>query len=280
MVKYEEKSLKRKAAELRIEIVDMITRAGSGHPGGSLSAIDLLTVLYYSIIKVDPQKPDWNERDRFVLSKGHAAPAIYAILADLGFFPKEKLTGLRQFGSILQGHPDMRKVPGIDISTGSLGQGLSVAVGMALAGKIDKKKYKVFALLGDGEIQEGQIWEASMAAAHYNLDNLCMAVDHNGLQIDGKIEDVMNPSPIEDKFISFGWKVKSIDGHSLKEIYDAWNWARSTENGKPSAIIAKTVKGKGVSFMENVVGFHGKAPTKEQGREALDSLKKALNGVK
>jgi len=279
-VKYEEKSLKRKAAELRIEIVDMITRAGSGHPGGSLSAIDLLTVLYYSIIKVDPQKPDWNGRDRFVLSKGHAAPAIYAILGDLGFFPKEKLTELRQFGSILQGHPDMRKVPGIDISTGSLGQGLSVAVGMALAGKIDKKKYNVFALLGDGEIQEGQIWEASMAAAHYNLDNLCMAVDNNGLQIDGKIEDVMNPSPIEDKFISFGWKVKSIDGHNLKEIYDAWSWARSTENGKPSAIIAKTVKGKGVSFMENVVGFHGKAPTKEQGREALDSLKKALNSVK
>ncbi|MDD5645160.1 MAG: transketolase [bacterium] len=279
-VKFDEEFLKRKAAELRLDIVEMITRAGSGHPGGSLSALDLLAVLYYCIMNIKPEKPVWKDRDRFVLSKGHAAPAIYSILSDMGFFSKKELPGLRRIGSILQGHPDMRKVPGIDISTGSLGQGLSVAVGMALAGKLDAKDYKVYALLGDGELQEGQVWEAAMAAAHYKLDNLAIAVDNNGLQIDGKIEEVMNPYPIEDKFLSFGWKIKSIDGHDFAEIFDAWEWAGSSKDGKPSAIIAKTVKGKGVYFMENVVEFHGKAPTPEEGKDALAKIKEALGKIK
>lgn len=279
-MKFDEGFLKRKTAELRLDIVEMITKAGSGHPGGSLSAIDLLAVLYYCVMNIKPGDPKWEGRDRFILSKGHAAPAIYSILSDMGFFPKKELSNLRQIGAILQGHPDMQRVPGIDMSTGSLGQGLSIAVGMAIAGKLDKKSYKVYALLGDGELQEGQVWEAAMAAAHYKLDNLMIAVDNNGLQIDGSLEDVMNPYPIEDKFRAFGWNTRLIDGHNFSEIFDAWMWARSSSNGKPSAIIAKTVKGKGVYFMENVVGFHGKAPTKEEGRDASVKLKDALDKMK
>jgi transketolase len=276
-VKFDESFLKRKTAELRLSIVEMITKAGSGHPGGSLSAVDLIAVLYYCVMNIRPENPGWEDRDRFILSKGHAAPAIYSILSDIGFFPKKELSTLRRIGSILQGHPDMRKVPGIDISTGSLGQGLSVAVGMAIAGKLDKKDYGVYALLGDGELQEGQVWEAAMAAAHYKLDNLMIAVDNNGLQIDGRLEEVMSPYPIEDKFRAFGWKTRPIDGHNFNEIFDAWEWARSSNDGKPSAIIAKTVKGKGVYFMENVVGFHGKAPTEEEGKDASVKLKEVLD---
>lgn len=259
------------AKQLRRDIVEMLAEAGSGHPGGSLSATEIVTYLYFAEMQVDPQNPDWPDRDRFVLSKGHAAPVLYAALAGRGFFPREELWKVRKINCSLQGHPDMKKVPGVDMSTGSLGQGISAAVGMALAGKLDRKTYRVFVLLGDGEVEEGQVWEAAMAAAHYKLDNLIAFLDHNGLQIDGPITEVMSPEPLADKFAAFGWHVQTINGHSFTEIATALEKAKSVE-GKPSVIIADTVKGKGVSFMENQVNWHGNAPTKEQSEKALAEL--------
>ncbi|ATW25929.1 transketolase [Candidatus Formimonas warabiya] len=263
--------LKDKAKEIRKDIIQMLAEAGSGHPGGSLSAADIVTVLYFHEMRVDAQNPAWPERDRFVLSKGHAAPVLYAALAEKGFFPKEDLWTLRKIGSKLQGHPDMRKVPGVEISTGSLGQGLSAANGMALAGKMDGAGYRVYALLGDGECQEGQIWEAAMFAAHYHLDNLAVFLDHNGLQIDGKITDVMSPEPVDEKWRAFGWDVQVIDGHDVSRILAALDHAR-TVTGKPSMVIANTIKGKGVSFMEDVAGWHGVAPKREEAEKALAEL--------
>lgn len=256
---------------IRIDIIKMITEAKSGHPGGSLSILDILTTLYFDEMKIDPINPKWEERDRFVLSKGHAAPALYAVLAHKGYFSKDILKQLRKCGSILQGHPDMKRTPGIDMSTGSLGQGLSVANGMALSAKLDKADWRVYVVVGDGEIQEGQIWEAVMSSAHYKLDNLILFVDHNGLQIDGSNEEVMNVTPIEEKFKAFGWNVLSIDGHSYNEIKAAIVLAKSVKN-KPTAIIAKTKKGKGVSFMEDKVGWHGKAPNEDECIKAISEL--------
>lgn len=263
--------LRHKANEIRKDIIRMLGEAGSGHPGGSLSAADIVTVLYFHELRLDPERPDWPERDRFVLSKGHAAPVLYAALAERGFFPKEELMTLRKLGSRLQGHPDMRKVPGVEMSTGSLGQGLSVANGMALAARLDQRSYRVYALLGDGELDEGMVWEAAMAAAHYKLDNLTAFVDHNGLQIDGPIAEVMSPEPVADKWRAFGWHVINIDGHDLNQIVDALNEAK-TVKGKPTMIVAETVKGKGVSFMENQVGWHGVAPNPDEVTRALAEL--------
>ena len=266
------KELKEMARVIRRDIVEMIGEAKSGHPGGSLSAADIVTYLYFSEMNIDPLEPKWKERDRFVLSKGHAAPVLYAALAHRGFFPKESLYTLRKIGSNLQGHPDMNKVPGVDMSTGSLGTGISAAVGMALAGKVDKASYRIFALLGDGELQEGQVWEAAMAAAHYKLDNLIAFVDNNGLQIDGNVEDVMSPAPIGAKFEAFGWFVQEIDGHDFNAIAEALNKAKE-QKGHPSIIVAHTVKGKGVSFMENQASWHGSAPSAEQVAIAKEELK-------
>ena len=266
--------LSKTANELRKNVVKMICNAKSGHPGGSLSAADIVTALYFSEMNVDPKNPRMEDRDRFVLCKGHAAPVLYAALAEKGYFEKDLLMTLRKYGSPLQGHPDMKKLPGVDASTGSLGQGLSIANGMALAGKLDKKDYRVYALLGDGEQQEGQVWEAAMTAAHYGLDNLCAFLDSNGLQIDGEVEKVMNVAPLDEKWRAFGWHVIEINGHDFKEIFDALDEAR-TVKGKPTMIIAKTVKGKGVSFMENQVSWHGSAPNEEQYNIAMEELEKA-----
>ena len=263
--------LKEKAKEIRKSIVSMITEAKSGHPGGSLSATDILTALYFSEMNVDPANPKMEGRDRFVLSKGHAAPAIYATLAEKGYFSKDELMTLRKFGSRLQGHPDMKKLPGIEISTGSLGQGLSVANGMALNAKIFNENYRTYVVLGDGEIQEGQIWEAAMTAAHYKLDNLCAFLDSNNLQIDGNVTEIMGVEPLDKKWEAFGWNVIKIDGHDFEQILSALDKAREYK-GKPTMIIAKTIKGKGVSFMENVCGFHGVAPTLEELERALAEL--------
>jgi transketolase len=260
-----------KARQIRRNIIKMLGQAGSGHTGGSLSASDIAACLYFWEMNIDPAKPDWTERDRFVLSKGHAAPVLYAVLAEKGFFPTDNLTQLRKLGSPLQGHPDMRKVPGVEASTGSLGQGISWAVGMALAGKMDKQTYRVYTLLGDGEIEEGMVWEAAMAAAHYKLDNLMAFVDHNGLQIDGRVQEVMSPLPIPDKFRAFGWEVLEIDGHDHKQIMEALNFAR-TVKGKPTAVIAHTIKGKGCSFMEDRVEWHGVAPKPDEVEKALTEL--------
>lgn len=260
------------ARRIRRHIVQMVTEAKSGHPGGSLSAVEIVTALYFDAMNIKPENPRWEDRDRFVLSKGHAAPVLYAALAERGYFPVEELIKLRKTGAMLQGHPDMKGTPGVDMSTGSLGQGLSAANGMAIAGKLDNKDYRVYAILGDGEIQEGQIWEAAMAAAHYKLDNLTAFVDFNGLQIDGCVTEVMNPEPVTDKFRAFGWEVLSVDGHNMDEIKEAIEKAKGIK-GKPTAIIAKTVKGKGVSFMENQCGWHGAAPSKEQCESALCELK-------
>lgn len=265
--------LSTKAKAIRQDIIKMITKANSGHPGGSLSATDILTTLYFHEMNVDPKNPKMEGRDRFVLSKGHAAPALYAVLAEKGYFDKEILMTLRQYGSILQGHPDMKKVPGVEISTGSLGQGLSVANGMALNGKIFKDDYRVYVVMGDGEQQEGQIWEAAMTAAHYKLDNVCAFVDSNNLQIDGNVDKVMGVEPLTDKWKSFGWHVIEINGHNFNEIICALDEAKTVKN-KPTVVIARTTKGKGVSFMENVCGFHGKAPTKDQEVQALEELNK------
>jgi len=263
--------LQSKARTIRRHIVEMVAEAGSGHPGGSLSSADIVTALYFNVMNIDPKKPDWPDRDRFILSKGHAAPVLYASLAEKGFFSKEELLKLRKTGSILQGHPDMKVTPGLDMTTGSLGQGLSAANGMALSAKLDNKNYRVYVVMGDGEMEEGQIWEAAMAAAHYKLDNLTAFVDHNGLQIDGPITQVMSPESIQEKFKAFGWNVIDIDGHDMKQILEAVEKAK-TVKGKPTVIVAKTVKGKGVPFMENQVGWHGKAPTLEQTKEALKTL--------
>ncbi|MDS1030594.1 transketolase [Bacillota bacterium LX-D] len=265
------KDLETKAKNIRRDIISMIGEAGSGHPGGSLSGADIVAALYFHVLKIDPKKPDWAERDRFVLSKGHAAPLLYAALAEKGYFPKEDLLTLRKLGSKLQGHPDLRKVPGVEMSTGSLGQGFSAAVGMALAAKLDRKSSKVYVLLGDGETQEGIVWEAAMAAAHYKLNNLIAFVDHNGLQIDGFCEDIMGVDPMHEKWQSFGWYVLNIDGHNMEEIIHAVREAQQVQV-KPVAIIAKTVKGKGVSFMENQVGWHGVAPKPEEIQKALQEL--------
>ena len=263
--------LKEKAKEIRRSIVSMITEAKSGHPGGSLSATDILTALYFSEMNIDPANPKMEGRDRFVLSKGHAAPAIYATLAEKGYFSKDELMTLRKFGSRLQGHPDMKKLPGIEISTGSLGQGLSVANGMALNAKMFNENYRTYVILGDGEIQEGQIWEAAMTAAHYKLDNLCTFLDNNNLQIDGNVSEIMGVEPLDKKWEAFGWNVIKIDGHDFEQILSALDKARECKD-KPTMIIAKTIKGKGVSFMENVCGFHGVAPTLEELERALAEL--------
>ncbi|MCT4604760.1 MAG: transketolase [Marinisporobacter sp.] len=271
MAKVDYEMLKKNATEIRKGIIKAIHAAGSGHPGGSLSAADILTTLYFYKMKVDPENPKWEERDRFVLSKGHAAPVLYATLAEKGFFPKEELLKLRHMGAMLQGHPDMKGTPGIEMSTGSLGQGFSCSVGMALASKVDQKDNRVYALLGDGEVQEGLVWEAAMAASHYKLDNLTAILDFNGLQIDGKNEDVMNIHPIKEKWESFGWYVIEIDGHNFEEIIKAFDQADGIKN-QPTMIIAKTIKGKGVSFMENQAGWHGSAPKDEEAEQALKEL--------
>ena len=268
--------LKELATKVRLGAVSAVHSAGSGHPGGSLSIADVLTYLYFEEMNVDASNPKMENRDRFVLSKGHTAPALYSVLAQKGFFPVEDLTTLRQADSYLQGHPDMKGVPGVDMSTGSLGLGISAACGMALSAKINKKDYRVYTIVGDGESQEGQVWEASMFAAHYKLDNLCVYLDWNGLQIDGKIEDVMNPTPYKEKFEAFGFNVISIDAHDFNEIESAFKAARECK-GKPTVIIGKSVKGKGVSFMENNVGWHGAAPNAEQYAQAAAELNAALN---
>jgi transketolase len=253
------KDLEKKTKLFRREILEMTFKAGSGHPGGSMSAIDIITALYYYKMQVDPKNPKWKNRDRFVLSKGHVCPALYTVLAELGFFPKEALWTLRQPGSILQGHPDMNQTPGVEMSTGSLGQGLSVGCGMALAAKLDKKDYKVYCMLGDGEVQEGNIWEGAMFAAHEKLDNLIAILDRNRLQIDGFTEDVISLEPLAKKWESFGWNVLEIkDGNDMRAILMALDKATEMK-GKPTIIIAHTIKGKGVSFMENKVGYHGRA---------------------
>lgn len=269
--------LKAIANSMRVDIIKMLESSKSGHPGGSLSACEILSALYFKEMKIDPKNPQWEDRDRFVLSKGHGAPVLYAALTEKGYFPKEELKNLRKINSMLQGHPDMKGTPGVDMTTGSLGQGLAAANGMALAGKIDKKDYRVYALIGDGESQEGIIWEAAMFAAHHKLDNLTVFMDHNGLQIDGPNKEVMNIEPIDKKFEAFGWNVLRIDGHNFEEILNALNEARNTK-GKPTMIIAETVKGKGVSFMENQVGWHGKAPNEEQTKKALDELGGEIDG--
>jgi transketolase len=259
------------ALDIRRNIVQMLGEAKSGHPGGSLSAVEILVNLYFDAMNIDPKNPHWGDRDRFVLAKGHAAPVLYATLAARGYFPKDELKTLRKLGSRLQGHPDMHLLPGVDISTGSLGQGGSVAVGMALAGKLDAKDYFVYLLWGDGERQEGQVWEAAMAAAHYKLGRIVGFVDHNGLQIDGDVTRVMNPTPIGEKFKAFGWHVQTADGHSLEALKAATAEAKAVLD-KPSVIVCKTVKGKGVSFMENNADWHGAAPNADQVRQALDEL--------
>ena len=266
--------LMKTANEIRKGIVTALHSAKAGHPGGSLSATEIFTYLYFEEMNVDPKDPKKADRDRFVLSKGHTAPGLYSTLAQKGFFPKEDLVTLRHTGSYLQGHPDMKHIPGVDMSSGSLGQGISAAVGMAIAGKLDNADYRVYTLLGDGEIQEGQVWEASMLAAHRKLDNLVVIVDNNNLQIDGEITEVNSPYPIDKKFEAFNFHVINIDGNDFDQIDAAFKEAK-TVKGHPTAIIAKTVKGKGVSFMENQVGWHGKAPNDEEYKIAMEELEKA-----
>lgn len=261
------------ANQIRIDIIEEVYRGKSGHPGGSLSCADILTVLYFNEMNINPQEPKLKNRDRFVLSKGHCSPALYGALGERGFFNRELLLTFRGIESILQGHPDMKKVPGVDMSTGSLGQGLSAANGMAIAAKLDNDANRVYCLMGDGEIEEGQVWEAAMSACQYKLDNLCVIVDNNNLQIDGTVEEVMSSYPIDEKFRSFGFHVINIDGHNIKQIIEAFEEAK-TVKGKPTAIIAKTIKGKGVSFMENAVGWHGKAPNEEEYNKAIQELKR------
>lgn len=265
------KAVEEKARLLRQDIIRMLGEAGSGHTGGSLSAADIVACLYFWEMNIDAANPGWKDRDRFVLSKGHAAPLLYAALAAKGFFPREQLLTLRKLGSPLQGHPDMRKLAGVEAATGSLGQGISWAVGMALAARMDQRDYRVYTLLGDGELEEGLVWEAAMAAGFYRLDQLIAFVDYNGLQIDGPIEEIMSPEPIADKFRAFNWQVLEIDGNDCRQIMEALNAARQLK-GAPTAIIARTVKGKGCSFMENRVEWHGTAPNREQVEKALAEL--------
>ena len=269
------KQLQEKAKEVRKGIIEAVYSNKSGHPGGSLSIADIITVLYFNQMNIDEKNPKWEDRDRLVLSKGHCSPALYSCLANRGFFDVEKLKTFRNINSNLQGHPDMNKVPGVDISSGSLGQGLSCANGMAIAGKMDNKNYRVYCILGDGEIEEGQVWEAAMASNKYKLDNLCVIVDNNNLQIDGTIEEVMSSYPIDEQFKSFGFQVINIDGHNIQEIIDAFDVAKNVKD-KPTCIIAKTIKGKGVSYMENDVKWHGIAPNEEQYQLAMKELGGAI----
>ena len=269
------RELQKIACRIRMGVIEGTFCAKSGHPGGSLSIAEDLAYLYWKEMRVDPKNPGWEDRDRLVLSKGHCAPALYAALALKGYFPWNELKSLRHTGALLQGHPDMKHIPGVDMSTGSLGQGISAACGMALAAKIDGKDSRVYAILGDGEIEEGQVWEAAMFAAHYKLDNLCAIVDNNNLQIDGTVEEVMSPYPITDKFAAFGWNVITIDAHDFDQIEAAMNAAKAVK-GKPAVLVQKSVKGKGVSFMENQVSWHGAAPNAEQYETAMAELNAAL----
>ena len=271
MADYTLDDLKQIACKLRRHVITMISEAGSGHPGGSLSAADIVTALYFRVLKHDPKNPKWPDRDRFILSKGHAAPVLYAALTECGYFPFEWLSTLRKTGSCLQGHTDSMLTPGVDVSAGSLGQGLSIGAGMALAAKMDSKDYHTFVLLGDGECDEGQIWEAAMFAPNRNLNNLTAIIDVNNLQLDGFTRDIMNVEPFADKWRAFNWEVQEIDGHDINQVVKALAAAKSAE-GKPVAIIAHTVKGKGVSFMENNVAYHGKAPNKLETEKALKEL--------
>ena len=275
MEQAKQKQLKQIAAQIRLDIIEGVHAASSGHPGGSLSIADIITYLYFEEMNVDPANPKWSERDRLVLSKGHTAPALYGALVEKGFFSRDAIKTLRQADSFLQGHPDMKGTPGVDMSTGSLGLDFSAACGMALAAKIDGKDYRTYAIIGDGESEEGQIWEACMFAAHYKLDNICAIFDWNGLQIDGPVAEVMNPTPFDTKLEAFGFHVICIDGHDFDQIEAAFAEAK-TVKGKPTAIIAKTVKGKGVSFMENQVGWHGSAPNDEQHAQAVAEIKATM----
>lgn len=259
------------AKKLRRNIVTMIGQSGSGHPGGSLSAVEILTTLYFRIMRHQPDNPHWPERDRFILSKGHAAPVLYATLAECGYFPMEELATLRRFGSRLQGHTDVKRTPGVELSAGSLGQGLSFSIGIALASRLDKQSYRVYTLLGDGECDEGQVWEAAMAAPHFKIDNLTAVVDRNGLQIDGWTKDIMNTEPMSEKWRSFGWHVIDVDGHDFKQLIEAFEHAKTVKR-QPTVIVARTVKGKGISYMENNADFHGKAPNAAQLEQALKEL--------
>ena len=272
MDKREKAELKITANKVRQLIIEGVFNAKSGHPGGSLSAADIFTYLYFKELNVDPKNPKWADRDRFVLSKGHCCPGLYAALAIKGYFPEKEIKSLRHIGAMLQGHPDMKGTPGVDMSSGSLGQGVSAACGMALAAKMDNASYRVYAMLGDGECEEGQVWESAMFAAHHNLDNLCYIVDYNGLQIDGKVSEVAGLEPLDKKFESFGFEVIKICGHCFNQIEEAFEKAKSIK-GKPTVIIAETVKGKGVSYMEDQVGWHGKAPNQEQYELALNELR-------
>ena len=265
------KALQQAALKIRLGILEEVFSASSGHPGGSLSIADILSYLFFKEMRIDPKNPQWEDRDRFVLSKGHTAPALYAALANRGYFEVSELKGFRNASSFLQGHPDMKHTPGVDMTTGSLGLGISAACGMALSGKISDKDYRVYAVLGDGETEEGQVWEAAMFAAHYKLDNLCIFVDFNGLQIDGPIVDVIDPTPLDKKFEAFNWNVVTADAHDFDSIEAAVEAAKACK-GKPTAIIAKSTKGKGVSFMENQVGWHGKAPSAEEYEKAVAEL--------
>jgi len=271
MKKEEIKNLQITAAKIRKDALTAVYSASSGHPGGSLSVADILTLLYFKEMNIDPKDPKKEDRDRFVLSKGHTAPALYGTLAERGFFPVDDVKTFRHIDSYLQGHPDMKGVPGVDMSTGSLGQGISAANGMAISAKLSGKDYRVYTVLGDGELEEGQVWEAAMFAAHYKLDNLTAFVDFNGLQIDGDITKVMNPTPIDKKFEAFGWNVLVVDGHDFEALHEAVQQAKATK-GKPTMIVAKTVKGKGVSYMENQAGWHGAAPNEEQYNQAMAEL--------
>jgi len=266
-------NLKEISNEIRKNIIEEVYSAQSGHPGGALSSVEILTALYFNQMNINPDKPDDENRDRFVLSKGHASAGLYATLAERGFFSKEELKKFRKLGAILQGHPDMKHIPGVDMSSGSLGQGLSVANGMAMASKLDKKGYRVYCLVGDGEIQEGQIWEAAMTSSHYKLDNLCLIVDNNNLQIDGEVSKVMSVYPLKEKFESFGFEVFEVNGNDIDELITVFQKAKTVKN-KPTAVIAKTTKGRGVSFMENQVGWHGKAPKEDEYKLAIEELTK------
>jgi transketolase len=265
--------LKRMAGLIRCDIIEMICTAGAGHPGGSLSATDIVTALYFRLMRIDPQNPGWPDRDRFILSKGHACPVWYAALAERGYFDKKHLATLRRLGSILQGHPDMHKTPGVDMTVGSLGHGFSAGLGMALAGKLRKKDYHVWVVIGDGESQEGSIWEAAMAAPKWKLDNLTVILDRNHLQNDYCVDDVMPIEPVADKWRAFNWHVETIDGHSMEQVVSALEAAKA-RTGVPTAIIAETVKGKGVSFMENVADWHGKAPCQAEAAQAMDEIRR------
>lgn len=278
-MKLDVSALQRKATEIRIDTLKSLGKAGSGHPGGSLSMTDVVTALYFNVMNIDEKNPKMDSRDRFVLSKGHAAPACYATLAHRGFFPIETLDSLRQYGSILQGHPDSKKIPGVDISTGSLGQGISVAVGMAKAMKLSNHPGKVYCILGDGECQEGQVWEAFMSAAHYKLDNLIVFIDNNNLQIDGNVDQVMGLDPLPDKMKAFGFHVQELDGNDMNAVVQALDSAKQN-TGKPTVLIGKTIKGKGVSFMENQASWHGAAVSEAQCKEAVAELEQQLASLK